>query len=63
MRGGRAGRLVGREAGRGVLLREGDGEVVHQDDGVAAAGRGEPEGLQEEGSGEEMLVSGFVEMA
>lgn len=63
MGGGRDGRLVRREAGRRVLLREGDGEVVHQDDGVTAAGRGEPESLEEEGSREEMQVFGFVEVA
>ena len=55
--------MVGREAGRRFLLRERDGEIVHQDDGVAAAGLAEPESLEEEGCREEMLVSGFVEVA
>lgn len=63
MRGGRDGRLVGGEAGGRVLLREGNGEIVHQDDGVAAAGGTEADGLEEEGSREEMLVFGFVEVA
>ena len=53
--------MVGREARGRVLLREGDGEIVHQDDGVAAAGWAEPESLEEEGCREEMLVFGFVE--
>ena len=63
MRRRRYWRLVGREIRRGVLLREGNGEVVHQHDGVAAAGWGEAESLEEEGSGEEMLIFGFVEVA
>ena len=63
MRCGRDRRLVRREARRRVLLREGDGEVVHENDGVAAAGWGEAESLKEEGSGEEMLIFGFVEVA
>ena len=61
MRSGRCWGVVGREARGRVLLREGDGEIVHQDDGVAAAGWAEPESLEKEGCREEMLVFGFVE--
>ena len=61
--GGRGWRFVGGEGRRGVLLREGDGEIVHEDDGVAAAGRADAEGLEEERGGEEMVVFGFVEVA
>ena len=61
--GGRGRRFVGGEARRRVLLREGDGEIVHQDDGVAAAGWADAEGLEEEGRGEVMVVFGFVEVA
>lgn len=54
---------MGREVGGRVLLREGDGEVVHQHDGVAAGRWGEAKSLEEEGSGEEMLIFGFVVVA
>lgn len=60
---GRDGRLVGGEARGWVLLREGDGEVVHQDDGVAAGRRGESEGLEEERGREVVPVFGFVVVA
>lgn len=63
MRCRRDWRLIRRETRRRVLLREGNGEVVHENDGVAAAGWGEPESLEEEGSGEEMLIFGFIKMA
>ena len=61
--GGRGWRFIGGEARRGILLREGDGEIVHQNDGVAAAGWADAEGLEEEGGCEEMVVFGFVEVA
>ena len=61
--GGRGWRFVGGEARRGILLREGDGEIVHQNDGVAAAGWADAEGLEEEGGCEEMVIFGFVEVA
>ena len=48
----RRGRGVWAQGGWGRLLGERDGEVVHQDDGVAGCRRREGDGLEIEGGGE-----------
>ena len=45
---------------RGVLEREGDGEVVHEGDGMAAGSWDEGDSLEVEGRGEEVLIARFV---